>query len=293
MARIFGPAGPGDRVIGQAALAAALGLGIATVAADARAADTGWYFGAQVPVMFIDDTESDTTGNQLMMPYKATATSEYDAGFKFAGVVGYELGGGLRAEGELFFARAKVDKVTYDGLHLLGTPIPLEVDVPISGAAKQMGGFASIWYDFDTGTDWTPYFGGGIGFIRVDQGGLDYDSNALFLATVEALQTPTPEIQAAIGSNLALQTAVQNLPSLAPALATLKVPETSTTDTMFAYHLGVGIGYRLNDKTTIQFGYRLQTGSGLDFSGRNTQGIVEVDTDLRAQLFEIGFRTRS
>ena len=288
MARIFGPAGPGYRT---AALAAALGLGIATVAADARAADTGWYFGAQVPIMFIDDTESDTTGNQLMMPYKATATSEYDAGFKFAGVVGYELGGGLRAEGELFFARAKVDKVTYDGLQLLGTPIPLEVDVPISGAAKQMGGFASIWYDFDTGTDWTPYFGGGIGFIRVDQGGLDYDSNALFLATIQALQNPTPEIQAAIGSNPALGQALQD-PNLAAALATLKVPETSTTDTMFAYHVGVGIGYQLDEKTTLQFGYRLQTGSGLDFSGRNTQGIVEVDTDLRAHLFEIGFRTR-
>ena len=289
MARIFGPAGPGYRT---AALAAALGLGIAAAAADARAADTGWYFGVQVPVMFIDDTESDTTGNQLMMPYKATATSEYDAGFKFAGVVGYELGGGLRAEGELFFARAKVDKVTYDGLHLLGTPIPLKVDVPISGAAKQMGGFASIWYDFDTGTDWTPYFGGGIGFIRVDQGGLDYDSNALFQATIDALQNnPTTEIQAAIGSNPALTQALQN-PNLAAALANLKVPETSTTDTMFAYHLGVGIGYQLDEKTTIQFGYRLQTGSGLDFSGRNTQGIVEVDTDLRAHLFEIGFRTR-
>ena len=288
MARIFGPAGPGYRT---AALAAALGLGIATVAADARAADTGWYFGVQVPVMFIDDTESDTTGNQLMMPYKATATSEYDAGFKFAGMVGYELGGGLRAEGELFFARAKVDKVTYDGLHLLGTPIPLEVDVPISGAAKQMGGFASIWYDFDTGTDWTPYFGGGIGFIRVDQGGLDYDSNALFLATIQALQTPTPEIQAAIGTNPALAQALQD-PNLAAALATLKVPETSTTDTTFAYHVGVGIGYRLNEKTTLQFGYRLQNGSGLEFSGRNMTGTVEVDTDLRAHLFEIGFRTR-
>ena len=72
----------------------------------------------------------------------------------------------------------------------------------------------------------------------------------------------------------------------------ISVPEISTTDTMFAYHIGAGIGYRLNEKTTLQFGYRLQTGSGLEFSGRNAAGTVKVDTDMRAHLFEIGFRIR-
>ena len=278
MARIFGPAGPGYRT---AALAAALGLGIATVAADARAADTGWYFGVQVPVMFIDDTKSDTTGTSVVVvqgtpatvPYGAEATSEYDAGFKFAGVVGYELGGGLRVEGELFFARAKVDKVTYKGVSAGGNPVPIPpVDVPITGSAKQFGGFASAWYDFETGTDWVPYFGAGIGFIRVDQSDLEYDDNELAQAiadarAVQAGQSPTP-------------------------LPADYVPGISRKDTTFAYHIGVGIGYRLSEKTTLQFGYRLQNASGLEFTGRNMTGTVEVDTDLRAHLFEIGFRTR-
>ena len=31
----------------------------------------------------------------------------------------------------------------------------------------------NIWYDFDTGSDTlTPYIGGGLGFIRIDQGDL-------------------------------------------------------------------------------------------------------------------------
>ncbi len=279
MARIFGPAGPGYRT---AALAAALGLGIATAAADARADDSGWYFGVQVPVMFIDDTESDTKGTSLtdvngtptFVPYGAKATSEYDAGFKFAGVVGYELGGGLRVEGELFFARAKVDKVTYKGVSFGGNPVPIEVDVPITGSAEQFGGFASAWYDFETGTDWVPYFGAGIGFIRVDQSDLEYDDNRLAEETATALaraQNPTAD-------------AVTLRPGYVPAI--------SRKDTTFAYHIGVGLGYRLNEKTTLQFGYRLQTGSDLEFSGRGMFGTVNVDTDLRAHLFEIGFRTR-
>lgn len=289
MARIFGPAGPGYRT---AALAAALGLGIATVAADARATDTGWYFGVQVPVMFIDDTESKTKGNQILgidpndptmrSPYEATATSEYEAGFKFAGVLGYELGGGLRVEGELFFARAKVDKITYGGVNAVGNPIPgLKLDVPISGAAKQFGGFASLFYDFNTETDWIPFIGGGIGFIRVDQGDLDYDANRLVKGTLMAMrQNPRSPL-----AGLPLQ-------DFNGLLKNISVPEISTKDTTFAYHVGVGIGYRLNEKTTLQFGYRLQNGNDLEFSGRNATGTVNVDTDMRVHLFEIGFRTR-
>ena len=279
MGQFFASAGSGYRT---GALAAALALGIAMSAApDARAAEGGWYMGLNVPVMFIDDTDSTTKGNQLSFPYTAKATTEYKAGFKIAGVLGYELGGGLRAEGELFFARAKVDKVTYDGLRLFGIPIPGKVNVPTSGSAEQLGGMANVWYDFRTGSDWTPYIGGGLGFIRVDQGGLNYDSNALLQQTLQ---------------NPALAEALQilpNAPTITPEIIQgLDVPEISASDTTLAYHLGVGVGYRLNENTTLQIGYRLQTASGLEFSGRNAQGTIDVDTDLRAHLVEIGFRTR-
>ena len=150
----------------------------------AQAADSPWYVGFQIPVMFIDDTESTTTGSNMipgigMMSYSAKATSEYEAGFKLAGMVGYRLGGNLRVEGELFFARARVDRQTYGNIVSAGNPVPVKVNVPISGSASQTGGMANVWFDIPTGSDWTPYVGGGIGFVRVDQGDLEYDANAL------------------------------------------------------------------------------------------------------------------
>ena len=158
MRRIFARTTTGR---GSAALAIALGLGAALAAApDARAQDGKFYVGLNVPVMFIDDTESTTTGSQagnpmaptMRSPYRAKATSEHKTGFKVAGVVGYELGGGLRVEGELFFARAEVDKLTYESVTSDGNPIPGNVNIPISGTADQLGGLANVWYDIATGS---------------------------------------------------------------------------------------------------------------------------------------------
>ena len=285
MRRIFGSAGS---VFGKAAPAAILALGMAAaVVPDARAAeakwgDGRWYVGLAVPVMFIDDTESTTTGSQALNPlaptmrsaYESKSTSSYKTGFKVAGTAGYELGGGLRVEGELFFARAEVDTVTYKGVDTALGPLPLTVKIPVSGTADQLGAFASAWYDFRTGTDWIPYIGGGLGFIRIDQGDLEYDSNALAneIATAGARQ--------------------QNPNAPAVTLPPGTVPDISTTDTVFAYHLGIGTGYRLTDNVILQAGYRLQAASDPGFDGQNNFGTVKVDTSLRVHLLEIGVRYR-
>ena len=280
MTGIFGMAGRGRRA---AAPAAVLALGIAAAAAsDARAADARWgdgrwYAGLAVPVMFIDDTESTTTGSQSLgqppaIAYSSKSTSEYETGFKVAGTVGYELGGGFRVEGELFFARAEVARVTYKGVNAAGNAIPLTVEIPVSGTADQFGAFASAWYDFRTGTDWIPYVGGGLGFIRVDQGELDYDSQQLFRDTVATLRAANPALPD---------------PEQLPA-----VPEISTTETVFAYHVGIGTGYRLNDNVILQAGYRFQTAEELEFEGRNAAGSVNVTSGLRIHLLEIGVRYR-
>lgn len=282
MTGIFGMAGRGRRA---AAPAAVLALGIAAAAAaasDARAADARWgdgrwYAGLAVPVMFIDDTESTTTGSQSLgqppaIAYNSKSTSEYETGFKVAGTVGYELGGGFRVEGELFFARAEVARVTYKGVNAAGNAIPLTVEIPVSGTADQFGAFASAWYDFRTGTDWIPYVGGGLGFIRVDQGELDYDSQQLFRDTVATLRAANPNLPD---------------PEQLPA-----VPEISTTETVFAYHVGIGTGYRLSDNVILQAGYRFQTAEELEFEGRNAAGSVNVTSGLRIHLLEIGVRYR-
>ena len=263
---------------GTAALAAALGLAAAgapgALAAERGWADGSWYVGLNAPVMFIDDTESTTTGSMVFgqppasIPYRAMATSEHRTGFKVAGVLGYELGGGLRVEGELFFARAEIDRLTYRGVSspAVAEP-PMRVNIPISGTADQFGGLANVWYDIDTGTEWIPYVGGGIGFLRVDQGELDYDANALAQSIVARI---APGV------------------TLPPGF----VPEISTVDTTFVYHFGAGLGYPLTDSVTLQAGYRFQIGSDLGFDARNRMGKVEVETDMRIHFLEIGLRYR-
>lgn len=276
--------------IGRAgAPAAILALALAAAAPDARAADAKWgdgrwYAGFAIPVMFIDDTESTTAGSQALNPlalstrasYRSKSTSSYETGFKVAGTVGCELGGGFRVEGELFFARAEVEKVVYTGVETDFGQIPLSVNVPVSGTADQLGAFASAWYDIRTGTDWIPYIGAGLGVIRIDQGGLEYDSQKLFRDAVAAMKAS--QIQG-----------TENLPE--PENLPV-VPDISTTDTVLAYHVGIGTGYRLTDNVILQAGYRFQTATDLEFEGRNAAGSVDVTSGMRVHLFEIGVRYR-
>ena len=258
----------------------ALAGGLALVSAAAGAADGRLYAGLNAPVMFIDDTDSTTAGMQagdprapgMRAPYRASSTAEHRTGFKLAGVVGWEFGGGLRVEGELFFARSEVERLTYEGVNAGGRALPREVNVPIDGTADQIGGFANLWYDIALGGDWLPFVGGGLGFVRIDQSGLDYDSNRL-VQEIAARQA------AAVG---------QAAPHYPPGF----VPEISTVDNVFAWHLGAGLGYRLNDNVILQAGYRFQAASDLGFDGSNAFGTVAVETAMRIHFLEIGVRYR-
>ncbi|MDE0058361.1 MAG: outer membrane beta-barrel protein [Defluviicoccus sp.] len=259
--------------VGAGALAAALAL----AAAEAGAADGRMYAGLNVPVMFVDDTDSTTAGMQagdprapaMRSPYRASSTAEHRTGFKVAGVVGWEFGGGLRVEGELFFARSEVERLTYEGVNASGLPLTGGVDVPIDGTADQLGGFANLWYDIELGGDWLPFAGGGLGFIRIDQSGLDYDANRL----VQEIANRLTQGQG---------------PQYPPGF----VPEISTVDNVLAWHLGAGLGYRLNDNVILQAGYRFQAASDLGFDGRNEFGTVDVETAMRVHFLEIGVRYR-
>ncbi|MCY4551009.1 MAG: outer membrane beta-barrel protein [Defluviicoccus sp.] len=259
---------------GGAALACVLAL---AAAADADAREGRLYGGFNVPVMFVDDTDSTTAGVQARsplapqprIPYRASSRAEHKTGFKVAGVVGYEFGGGLRAEGELFFARSEVERLTYEGVNAVGRGLTGRVDVPIDGTADQLGGFANLWYDFAFGGDWLPFVGGGLGFIRIDQSGLDYDSNRLVQEIAKRLAG-----------------------GQAPPYPAGFVPEISTVANVFAWHLGAGLGYRLNDNVILQAGYRFQAASDLGFDGSNAFGTVDVETAMRIHFLEIGIRYR-
>ena len=97
---------------GAAAAAACLAFGGASVA---QAQEGDWYIGLTMPLMFIDDSETISTGTSPGQPsvmHSATAVSEHDTGYKFGAMLGYRLESGLRLEGEVFMARADVTKIT-------------------------------------------------------------------------------------------------------------------------------------------------------------------------------------
>ena len=99
------------RWITAAALAACLAFGGISAA---QSQEGDWYIGANMPLMFIDDSEatSTTTVRQQQLSIGATVKSEHDTGYKFGGVLGYHLDSGIRIEGELFLARAEISQIT-------------------------------------------------------------------------------------------------------------------------------------------------------------------------------------
>ena len=132
-------------------------------ASDARASDSRWYVGLNVPVMFIDDSDSVERGVAQMVPYKADAVNSYKTGFRVSGTLGYEFGSGFRVDGEVFFARANLGKLIYKGRTTTLPPpvgtidIPGDHSIPVSGAANQLGGMVNVWYDFNAGSRWRPF----------------------------------------------------------------------------------------------------------------------------------------
>ena len=91
----------------------------------AQAEDDGWYIGGNLPLMFIDDTDSTAAGSFAQtqpgpqgqtVSYSATVRTEHDTGYKLGGVLGRSFGSGLRIEGEVFIANAEVSKLTHSGI---------------------------------------------------------------------------------------------------------------------------------------------------------------------------------
>lgn len=81
-----------------------------------------------------------------------TLESEYDLGYAAGGFVGYDLGDGLRVEGEITYRANDFDAL--GGVSLGGD---------VSSLALMLNGF----YDFDAGSPFVPYVGGGIGVANV------------------------------------------------------------------------------------------------------------------------------
>ena len=271
---------------------------------EARASDPRWYVGVSVPVMFLDDSESVTSGTNPapapgapQIPYRADATNAYDAGFKVSGMLGYEFGNGFRLQVEGFFARANLSKLTYSGVTTQPDPMGPEVsvpgmDTPVSGPADQMGGMVNVWYDFNEGSRWRPFIGGGLGAVQIDWGGVEYDTDALAGEAANYLQQAGWMQQVAMDPRIPTGTPCP--PTICAGVPPGTVPELSGTDTVFAFKVGGGLGYELTNHITLQMSYRFFQTAQLEFTGRNamTGATVKATTDMQGHLFEVGVRYR-
>ncbi len=236
-----------------------------------------WYIGANIPLMFIDDTES-VAGGEILEPidlgYRASTLNEFDTGYKLGGNFGYAFESGLRIEFETYYAAAEVGSLVYSDIAVpaINFTLPNDAEIPISGTAEQTAAVVNVWYDFDTAGQWTPYVGAGFGELRVDFGDVDYDANGLAQAVSDAV------------------TEFNQLPR-----ATLPagfVPELSPKDTTIAWHVGAGATWELSESTLIQLGYRYQASGDIEFSGANETATANAATEQKTHFLELGVRFR-
>lgn len=262
---------------------------------DARASEPRWYVGLSVPVMFLDDSESVTSGIQQGFSYSASSANKYKTGFKVSGMLGREFGNGFRLQVEGFFARAEVDELTYTGVTTESPVGPLSLpgtEIDVSGPADQMGAMVNVWYDFNEGSRWRPFIGGGLGFVTVDWGGVDYRPGALEQHNANEVALTVARQQAGLppggshdppGFRQGVLARVQQV----------SVPDLSDTDTVLAYKVGGGLGYELTNHITLQVSYRFFKARQLAFTGRDASGnTVKATSDLQGHLFEVGVRYR-
>lgn len=268
---------------------------------DTRASEPRWYVGLSVPVMFLDDSDSVTSGIQQGFPYSASSTSEYKAGFKVSGLLGREFGNGFRLQVEGFFARAEVSELNYAGGTTetpLGRVSLPDTEIDVSGPADQMGAMVNVWYDFNEGSRWRPFIGGGLGFVTVNWGGVDYQRGALEEHNANEVALHFARQQAGLPAGGAhdpegFRQMVLSDPAHQARLDNLSVPDLSDTDTVLAFKVGGGLGYELTNHITLQMSYRFFKANQLAFNGRNALGnTVRVTSNLQGHLFEVGVRYR-
>ena len=123
----------------------AIALLVSTVSAKADPIP-GWYVGAGAAATMPTDSDS-TVGN-------ADNKITFDTGWGVLGDLGYGWSNGFRAEGEIAEFRTNADKINGAS--------------GINGRINNVDFMGNLYYDFRTGTNWTPYIGGGIGLSSVD-----------------------------------------------------------------------------------------------------------------------------
>lgn len=135
---------------------------IGAFATPATAAD-GWYASGNAGVSNFRETDASDTAGAVTV----TGTAEGDAGLYLSGAIGRSWDA-FRLEGEISYQKSDLDSVNVTGATLFGSTFSTNIDLAVDGDVSALGFMANGWYDFDTGSKWAPYVGGGIGLSLID-----------------------------------------------------------------------------------------------------------------------------
>ena len=205
---------------------------VVPLGAHAEGSGNGWYVSGNVGAavagaMDLSDETQDVDDGGVLTTSGDHAELTTDTGFGLDAALGYAWRN-LRLEGEVSWSRLGMDELKFD------ESVNVEVDVEWSGDVSTLGLMANGWYDIDTGTQWVPYIGGGLGAARAEFG---------LGATGTITDLDDSEETTYDGSI------------------------TTSKDWVFAYQIGAGVGYRVSDAAVVQLGYRFLGTSEGDFRG--------------------------
>ncbi len=223
------------RFIAVAGLAVLVGAGAPGTVPGARAQ---WYASANAGVSILRDydiTDTFAAGN-------ATGEVDSDNGAVFSAAVGHAWGG-LRVEGEFSYRKNDLDSVRVDTITVAGVVFTALGTFDFEGDTTSYGFMANGWYDFDTGSNWVPFVGLGVGVARLN---LDIQSVAGVGVTYDE------------------------------------------SDTVFAYQVGAGLGYRVTPTMTVTLSYRYFATKDPEFD----DGVDKIETEYASHNIMAGLVAR-
>lgn len=143
----------------------------------------GLYFSTFGGANFVSDHNNSTTSGRATL----NENFDFNTGFVIGSAVGLELDRwlhGLKVELEASYRRNKLDG--HWSITTSGSPFIVGADAlesgSINGHSSVFALMANAWYEFDIGTRFKPYFGGGVGWARSRLDGA-FDQGSLISST--------------------------------------------------------------------------------------------------------------
>lgn len=239
-----------------------IGMGCLFVPALALAGD-GWYMGMDLgvahapgPDTATSDNDYPTTCDMFIDPAAALGdqcspgeswSNEFDAGTGvLAGISSGYRWGSFRIEGEYFY-RGTIHDSAKDPLENSGSAGLADKNEQELVRSEEAiddvlshNFFANLYYDFTSGSKWTPYLGVGVGFAHVS---IDYSN--LFRRNINPARIRTfPNPMGGID------------PRNQTLAGTTTIARSRLSDTLFGYQAIAGLDYQLRESVTIGLKFR-------------------------------------